>query len=203
MTLLLDFPPRREMALPADQKWPSPGKWTYEDYRRLPEDGIRYEVIEGVLHMSPAPRIKHQSVEVNLITCFRNFVKRKKAGVVLCAPTDVILSWFATPVQPDIIFIRKERRSIVKEERVEGPPDIVVEILSPSNWLVDRGKKAQVYAQAGVREYWIVDPEAETIELFVLRKGTYVLVGKYGVGETVRSQGLAGFKVKVKDVFEV
>lgn len=86
---------------------------------------------------------------------------------------------------------------------MEGAPDILVEILSPSNWHVDHGTKAQVYAKSGVREYWIVDPEAETVELFALRKGAYALVGKYGVGKTMRSETLPGLKVKVKEVIQI
>lgn len=83
---------------------------------------------------------------------------------------------------PDILFITKERLHIVKRGRIEGAPDIIVEVLSPSNWLKDRREKFETYAKAGVREYWIVDPRARTIELFFLREGTYSLIGKYGVG---------------------
>ncbi|MDZ7406702.1 MAG: Uma2 family endonuclease [candidate division KSB1 bacterium] len=86
------------------------------------------------------------------------------------------------------------------DERVEGAPDIVVEVLSPDNWLLDRRDKFKVYAKAGVREYWIVDPHARTIELFGLRGSIYALIGKYAVGETVRSEVLAGFEVKVEEV---
>lgn len=201
MTLLLDFPPPKEIALPANQTWPPPGKWTYEDYCRLPENGVRYEVIEGELHMSPAPITKHQRVSLKLATRFEKFAERHKTGFVMTAPLDVILPNRATPVQPDIVFIAKKRRRIVKEKYVEGAPDILVEILSASNWHIDRGKKARVYAQAGVREYWIVDPEAETIELFALRQGAYVLIGKYAAGETVRSLALVGLRIRVKEIF--
>jgi Uma2 family endonuclease len=120
--------------------------------------------------------------------------------MVLDAPTDVLLPGLATPVQPDVIFVVKERLDIIKEERVEGAPDIVVEVLSPGNWLVDRREKFRVYAKAGVREYWIVDPKARTVELFCLRGSTYALTGKYGAGETVRSEVLPGFEVKVEEV---
>jgi Uma2 family endonuclease len=150
MTLLPAFPQHRPMTLPADQTWPASGKWTYEDYCRIPNDGRLYEIIEGDLYMSPVPLIKHQRARGNL-------------SARLCS---------------------------------------FVEILSPWNWHIDRGQKAKVYAQAGVREYWIVDPDAETVDLFVLHKGAFVLAKKYGVGETVRSEVLAGLKVKVKEVCE-
>jgi Uma2 family endonuclease len=98
------------------------------------------------------------------------------------------------------LFIAKERLHLVKPTRVEGAPDIIVEVLSPSNWNIDRGKKFRAYAKAGVREYWIVDPQARTIELFVLREGVYNLIDNYGLGATVRSEVLPGFEVKVEDV---
>jgi Uma2 family endonuclease len=187
-------------AEPATRAWPPQGKWTYEDYRRLPDDGWIYEVIEGELYMSPAPLTIHQRCKIKLASEFLDFAESHDAGMVLDAPTDVLLPGFATPVQPDVIFVVKERLEIVKDERVEGAPDIVVEVLSPWNWMTDRHKKFQVYAKAGVREYWIVDPKARTIELFCLRGSTYALIGKYGAGETVRSEVLVGFEVKVENV---
>lgn len=200
MTLLLEFTPPKEAKTPSDYQSPPPGKWTYEDYCRLPEDGIRYEIIEGVLYMSPAPRIKHQAVSAKLFSRLEFFVEQHDAGLALYAPVDVMLPGLATPVQPDIVFVAKERLAIASDERIEGAPDLVVEVLSPSNWGVDRGKKAEVYAQAGVREYWIVDADARTIELFVLEKNIYKLLGKYGIGKMVRSKVLAGFAVKVSEV---
>jgi Uma2 family endonuclease len=86
---------------------------------------------------------------------------------------------------------------------IEGAPDVIVEVLSPSNWLTDRREKFEIYAKAGVREYWIVNPNARTIELFVQREGRYELIGKYSVGETVRSEILPGFEVKVEEVCPV
>jgi Uma2 family endonuclease len=192
-----------DVVIPAgrpEHEWPPQGKWTYEDYCRLPEDGWTYEVIEGELYMSPAPLTRHQRCKGNLFAAFWNFSGEHDVGMVLDAPTDVILSELATPVQPDIIFVVKERLDIVKDERVEGAPDIVVEVLSPGNWLLDRREKFKVYAKAGVREYWIIDPHARTIELFCLRGSAYELIGKYGVGETVRSEVLPGFEVNVEEV---
>jgi Uma2 family endonuclease len=189
-----------DVLIPTARAWPPQGQWTYEDYCRLPEDGWIYEIIEGELYMSPAPLTIHQRCKIKLASEFLDFAESHDAGMVLDAPTDVLLPGLATPVQPDVIFVVKERLDIIKEERVEGAPDIVVEVLSPSNWLVDRREKFRVYAKAGVREYWIVDPKARTIELFFLRGGIYELIGKYGVDETVRSEVLPGFAVKVKEV---
>ncbi len=192
-----------DVVIPAgrpEHEWPPQGKWTYEDYCRLPEDGWTYEVIEGELYMSPAPLTIHQRCKLKFAATFLSFAEDHDAGMVLDAPTDVLLPGLASPVQPDVIFVSKERLDIVKDERVEGAPDIVVEVLSPGNWLLDRRDKFKVYAKAGVREYWIVDPHARTIELFGLRGSMYALIGKYVAGETVQSEVLPGFEVKVEDV---
>lgn len=201
MTSSYHAPP--EVIIPAgyvQNKWPPQGQWTYEDYCRLPVDGWIYEIIEGELHMSPAPTPIHQENSGNLFAEFRDYARKCDAGKAYAAPIDVILPGLATPVQPDVIFIIKDRLKIVKDDRVEGAPDIVAEVLSPGNWLVDRRDKFRVYAQAAVREYWIVNPQARTIELFCLQGGMYALIGKYGVGETVHSEVLSGFGVKVEAV---
>jgi Uma2 family endonuclease len=185
---------------PLKGNWPPQGKWTYEDYRRLPDDGWRYEILEGELYMSPAPEPIHQECGGEMFAALRDYGKKHKAGKAYISPIDVILSGLATPVQPDVLFIGKERLHIVKKGRIEGALDIIVEVLSPSNWLIDRREKFEIYAKAGVREYWIVDPMSRTIELFVLREHRYALVGKYGTGEIVRSEILSGFEVKVDDI---
>jgi len=181
-------------------KWPPQGRWTYEDYCRLPEDGWIYEVIEGELLISRAPQTKHQLCKGNIFAALWNYNRQHYLGIVLSAPSDVLLPGLASPIQPDVMFVLKENLHIVKDENIQGVPDLVVEVLSPWNWVADRRRKFQVYAKAGVREYWIVDPEARTIELYWLEQGAYTLVGKYGVGEAVRSKVLAGFEVEVEDV---
>lgn len=200
MTMILDYTSQPETPAPATFKWPPQGQWTYEDYCRLPEDGWIYEVIEGELHMSPAPQTRHQRSIGNLFAILWNYNKLHSKGEVFIAPTDVVIAGWATPVQPDIIFILQEHLDIIKDERVEGVPDLLVEVLSPWNWNVDRQKKFKVYAKAGVPEYWIVDPDQRTIELYVLHGNTYHLLGKYGVGETAHSNILAGFEVAVAEI---
>ncbi len=185
---------------PAEKHWPPPGQWTYEDYRRLPEDGMTYEIIEGELHMAPAPIPMHQDSNSEMITALRNFSKQNNAGKAFVAPIDVILPGIAEPVQPDVLFILKERLHIVKPTRIEGAPDLVVEVLSPSNASIDRGKKFRAYARAGVREYWLIDPLARTIEIFVLRAGEYHLLGNYAIGASARSEVLTGFEVQVAEI---
>jgi Uma2 family endonuclease len=181
---------------------PAQGDWTYEDYRRLPEDGWRYEVLEGVLHMTPAPRTSHQEVLGNLVDLVRTYVKSRSLGRVYFAPTDVRLpGGLGNPVQPDLFFVAAEHLSKVKEAFVEGSPDLIAEVLSPTNWLDDRRDKYRIYAQAGVREYWIVDPDRKIVEVFVLRRGAYEVLGRFESGEIATSEVLKGFEAAVDEVF--
>lgn len=188
--------------LPQERAWPPPqGEWTYEDYLRLPEDSYHYEVIEGVLYMTAAPTVKHQDAARNLLVALHLFVREHKHGKVYNSPIDVQLA-DQTVVQPDIIFIARERLSIVKESHIEGAPDLIVEILSPTNWVIDRRDKFAVYQAAGVGEYWIVDPDAKTVEVYNLRQGRYALLERYESGQTVQSELLAGFEISVDALFE-
>jgi Uma2 family endonuclease len=122
-------------------------------------------------------------------------------GEILTAPVGVRLPRQPVPLQPDIVFIRTERLGMVGEAYVEGAPDMLMEILSPSNWLYDRREKMQAYQEAGVAEYWIVDPHALTIDVYVLEQGAYGLLGQYRIGEVAHSQVLPGFGVPVETVF--
>lgn len=141
-------------------------KFTYEDYRLLPEDK-RYELMEGELLVTPAPTTRHQKILVRLVARLETFVDTADLGEVLCAPTDVILS-DETVVQPDILFVARDRRAIVNPNgAVTAAPDLVVEILSPSTSSRDRVLKRKLYAKFGVREYWIVDPANHTVEVLV------------------------------------
>jgi len=151
--------------------------------------------------MTPAPRPKHQKAIGKLFNALSNFVEHHRIGDLYFAPLDVVLPHhLATPVQPDLVFVAREHLDIVKEKYVEGAPDLVIEVLSPSNWLDDRRIKYEVYAEAGVREYWIVDPDRRTIEVFVLLDGQYALEGRFGAGERARSRVLKGFEVDVDEV---
>ncbi|HEX6384139.1 MAG TPA: Uma2 family endonuclease [Anaerolineae bacterium] len=183
------------------QEWPEQGDWTYEDWLRLPDDGFRYEVLDGELYISPPPTISHQNSVTSLTASMRMYAVDHDLGLVLTSPVGVRLPAQEVPVQPDIVFVSKERRDIVGEEYIEGVPDLVVEVLSPSNWLYDRGKKQEAYRQAGVREYWIVDYRAKTVEVLVLEESAYVLIDKFGEGDVARSAVLTGFEVAVEDVF--
>lgn len=181
---------------------PAQGDWTYEDYRRLPDDGWRYEVLRGELHMTPAPSAKHQAAVRNLAFLFMLFLREHPLGKIYFAPIDVILpDGLATPVQPDLVFLSQERAQIVGEQLIEGAPDLIVEVLSPSNWLDDRRVKFEIYAKSGVREYWIADPREHTVEVYVLRNSGYELLGRCVDGEEIRSELLAGFSPAADEIF--
>jgi len=192
-------PTRREQV---ERPWPPhQGEWTYGDWLRLPSDGWRYEVIKGVLHMTAAPTPQHQRVSRRLERALEDFIWENNLGELLHAPIDVVLPEQETPVEPDIIVIPSDRPEMVGEKQIEGAPLLVVEVLSPSNWWVDRREKVVLYAETGVQEYWIVDPDAGTIEVFVLREGAYALLGKWSAGDIARSEALPGFEIAVDVVF--
>lgn len=153
--------------------------------------------------MNPAPTTTHQRISRDLELALLLFVRKERRGEIFYAPTDVYLPDQETPVQPDLLFIAAERQDIVSERGIEGAPDLVVEILSPSTRWQDREVKLPLYEKTGVRECWIVDPEVKTIEVYILRGEQYTLLGRWGPGETVRSESLAGFEAAVDTVMEM
>ncbi len=183
------------------ESWPEQGQWTFEDWRRLPDDGFHYEIIEGELFVSPPPGTNHQIAVSSLLAAMHYHAKRNKLGLVLTAPIGVRLPLRDSTVQPDILFVSRERAAIVKDDAIDGAPDLVVEILSPSNWVYDRSHKQEAYQQAGVREYWIVDYRARTVDVLVLEDEEYVQRGRYAEGSTVASEALSGFSIAVAEIF--
>ncbi len=143
-------------------------KFTYQDYLLLPEDK-RYELIEGELLTVPSPDVEHQELSRDLEHILWEFVKQNNLGSIFNAPLDVVLSE-EDVVQPDILFVSKERAHIIKEKNIQGAPDLVIEILSPATSERERTLKRKLYAKYGVKEYWIVDPEEKSIEVMALTK---------------------------------
>ena len=157
---------------------------TYKDYEALPADGRRYELHEGELSVTPAPSPQHQRISGNLNEILRQHVKARDLGEVFYAPLDCILSE-TTIVQPDLVYLDTGRVPQVSSRGVEGPPTLVVEILSPTTTLIDRSTKRQLYARYGVPYYWIVDQEARTIEAYMLSEGAYQLTVRAAGSEPV------------------
>lgn len=156
-------------------KMPPVKHWTYEDYYRL-DDDKRYEVFEGeLMMMTPAPSFKHQDVLARLGNLLFNHVHEKKKGKVVFVPVDVVLQDDEV-FQPDIVFISNENSGVIKEAGIFGSPDLVVEILSPSSIYRDMEVKKGFYERAGIKEYWIVFPDENVIEVFALENGRYQLI---------------------------
>ena len=177
-------------------------KYTYEDYRTTPDDQ-RYELLDGDLIMVPAPNLKHQIVLGRLYYRLQHFVAKHDLGLLLFAPCDVFLS-NTNVVQPDLLFVSHERAHLLSGgENVQGPPDLVIEILSPSSAKTDRGAKFNLYSEHGVAEYWLVDPIAETITIHRQRRGELTPTRTFARGDTLRSPLLVGFDLDLDDTFAV
>jgi Uma2 family endonuclease len=132
---------------------------TWDDVQQLPDDGNRYEAIEGALYMTPAPSVRHQTVSMRLVQELLRLFVEPGHGRLWHAPLGVRFPATQEGVQPDIVFASNERRGIVAPDELKGAPDLVVEILSPSTAARDRDLKRRLYQRQGVAEYWIVDPD--------------------------------------------
>lgn len=157
---------------------------TYKEYEVLPADGRRYELHDGDLSVTPAPTPLHQEISGNLNEILRGHVKTRGLGKVFYSPIDCILSDISI-VQPDLVYLDPSRLALLTNRGIEGPPTLVIEIVSPSTTVIDRSTKRQLYARHGVRYYWIVDPEARAIEAYVLSAGGYQLAARAAGPEAV------------------
>ncbi len=173
-------------------------KLTYEDYANIPGDE-RYELIDGELILVSSPNEMHQRVSKRLLWLFRD-VEESGLGWVYDAPFDVILS-DTDVVQPDLMFISKERADIITPANVQGAPNLVVEVLSPSTAQRDWTQKRDLYAKYGVRELWLVAPDAKLVWVMALTDGEYAIAGVYKDGQTLISPTLAGLTIDLGYVF--
>lgn len=152
-------------------------RWTYAEFARLPESGsTRYEIIDDELYVTPGPGRRHQQIVIRLASALHVFAESTGVGEVYVSPFDVLFGE-GDYVEPDILFVRKERTEVVTERGIDGAPDLVVEVLSPSTESRDRGIKLERYRHFGVPECWIVDPEGQTIEVWKAGEATPVLIG--------------------------
>jgi len=175
---------------------------TYEEYLKTPEIKARYDIVDGVMTMAPAPTVTHQRILLRLARILDQFVSEQQLGEVLFAPVDVIIQ--KEPLrtrQPDLLFVSNEHASILGDQ-VEGAPDLVVEILSPSNTRSGLEAKLSDYATLGVSECWLVSPEARSVEILGLTEGSWVRLAISGLGELVRSQVLPELDLAVVQLFE-
>ncbi len=173
---------------------------TAEDLASLPDDGNRYEIIGGQLIVSPSPTYRHQRVSFKLTSVLDAYLTTTGNGQAVAAPMDVHLS-FNDVVQPDLLVVLNERAEIIQDHGIVGAPDLVIEILSPSSISNDFLRKSKLYEQFGVREYWIVNPESETVSVQVLDGDRYALSVDYHRDDTLTSTMLDGFTLDLTSIF--
>lgn len=176
------------------------GKWTYEEYLLLPDDGKRHEIIHGEMFVSAAPTPRHQKVLLKLLVALSKFLEKRDIGEVLLSPIDVLLENDSV-VQPDLLFIRKERLSIIGERAIIAAPDLVIEVRSPTTQKLDSVDKRALYAEQGVREYWIVDPDSERIEIFLLEGKILEKKAAATEGRAKSLSVLPGFSASLSEIF--
>jgi Uma2 family endonuclease len=176
----------------------SKGKLGYPEYACFPDDGRRHEVIDGEHVVNPAPDLYHQRLSRRIQYQLYTQIELKGLGEVFDAPADLQLSpW--NIVQPDLIVVLSHNRAILTPKKIEGSPDLVVEILSGSSEHNDRVRKKALYCKSAIPEYWLVEPEARVVEQFVLRDDAYHLLGPHADAVTV--QVIAGVRVDLREVW--
>jgi Uma2 family endonuclease len=179
---------------------PGEKRYTVDDYLAIPDEYPRYELLEGEMVEMVSPTSRHQRIAFRLARLLEAHCEAQRLGEVFIAPLDVILSRNVV-VQPDILFISEARRAELIGERITGAPDLMVEILSPATSARDFNLKRKLYARHGVKEYWIVDPDDETIEVQRLQGNVFSTLALYEKGQTLSSPILEGLAMDVRPVF--
>lgn len=173
-------------------------KLTYEDYCLLPDDGRRHEIIDGEHYVNPSPNTKHQTILVNLVYALAHHIRERGSGRVFAAPYDIVLSDFDV-VEPDVIYVTDARKHVITDANIKGAPDLVVEILSPSNHAYDEVVKFKRYDAMGIPEYWIVDPDRETVKIYRRTSSGYQLAPG---ADMITTPLIPGFSLPVRDLFD-
>jgi Uma2 family endonuclease len=190
------------MLTPADHvPGPKQGQWTYDSYATLSNDGKRYEIIDGVLYMVPAPNDFHQEIVALIISYLIPYIKHTGRGRVLGAPIDVVLAP-GIVVQPDVLVLLEKKGTKRKPAQTTRPPDLAIEVASPSTASYDRQKKSVAYARAGVKEYWIVDPIKREIEVFLLEGDEYYSIGIFSGEQVIPSLIIHDLAISTQRFFE-
>ena len=179
---------------------PPQGSWTYDDYAALPNDGNRYEIVRGVLVMTPAPSPEHQDIVGEIFSALRTHIKLAGLGRVFTGPIDVDLGP-KNVYQPDLVVVLNTHLDRVAEKKIIGAPDLVVEVASPSTAAYDRLTKYEKYAHAGIREYWLVKPTSRSVEVLVLEGREYRSLGIFRGEQTLPSRIVPELPVGVERFF--
>ncbi len=177
---------------------PESATFTYADLAAFPDDGLRREIIDGELIVSPSPRTRHQRIVARLFLVLGNHVEASGGGEVFFAPLDVVFS-DRNVVEPDLLFVPDDRSEILTELNVQGSPALVVEVLSDPR--IDRVRKRDLYARFGVPEYWVVDPDADRVEVYRLRGDQYGKPEIVEPGEILGYERLPGLSVDLTKLF--
>lgn len=173
---------------------------TYDEYVLFPEDGRRHEIMQGDHYVSPAPSPFHQTVSRRLLFALMQTLELTGIAWVFNAPIDLILSR-TDVVQPDLVLLRRERRSLVTARGIEGPPDVVVEILSPHGTDRDERLKHALYARFAIPEYWIVDPDLGRVTLHRLGEAGYTIHAVFDRASTLASPAFPELAIALVGVF--
>ena len=177
---------------------------TYDDFVHFPDDGNRHELIDGVHYVTPSPEVRHQAIVVRLVIAIGNHLQSNPhLGRVFVAPLDVVLSNHDI-VEPDVLFVATEQAAILTEKNVQGPPALVIEVLSPSTRKRDAQAKRRLFERSGVREYWLVDPELDTVQVLrISPEGKLVRVVELSMenDETLTTPLLPDWALALRDIF--
>ena len=174
---------------------------TVEDYRLLPDAGPRYQLIEGDLYMAPAPNRYHQEISGNIFLLLAKYLEKHPIGKLYTAPFDVYFDEINVH-QPDLVFVSKKNRPILTYAGAEGAPDFLVEILSPKTAELDKKPKRRVFARSGVKELWIIDPDAMLVHVYFLQKDAERPAKTYSEKDAFTSPHFPGLKIKGSTIFK-
>jgi Uma2 family endonuclease len=172
--------------------------YTIEDYMKL-DDGKRYELIGGELIVVPSPKPKHQKIANRFFAALDRFVLINNLGEV---NGDVDVHLGDMVVAPDVFFIAKDRLNIIGELNIQGAPDLVVEILSPSTVVHDKKKKSQIYLEHGVKEYWLVDPDLQLVEVLIAGEKEWRWAGVFDQEDVLTTALLPGLELNLIEIFK-
>lgn len=177
-------------------------KFTYEDFLTFPDDGNRHEIIDGDHYVTPSPNTKHQAVSASLAAIVWTYLKHRPIGAVFAAPFDVVFSDLSV-VEPDLLYISRERAGILTDQQVRGAPDLVVEILSPGTRKTDEITKRKLYERFDVKEYWVVDPELDAVKVYRRDGGVFVRAAELTAeaGDILTTPLLPDLSISLTDLF--
>lgn len=175
-------------------------RYTYDELAaEMPETLQPHELWDGELFMAPTPSFYHQEIALRFYEALSHWVRSRQLGKVIAAPVDMVLSPHRV-VQPDVAFIAKDRLKIIQRV-IMGPVDLAAEVISLGGRQRDRIEKKDLYEQYGIKEYWIIDPEPQIIDVLFLEADHYVLVKRCARGEVASSRLVSGFSIPVDELF--